>query len=229
MSGPRPAAGSRSPRRRAGAEAHGSPMLQDVLSRGLHCSNFPGSPIHRRFEMTRAQQISVMLLWILAAAAVGSGSGLAADHNAELTCNAWYSGRLVGYIYWATAPENDIKVCVKDHGANLKDVYGLAPLHHALSNPNVRDERIKLLIDIGADVNLRGYRNVTPLIMAAAYASSPKIIQRLLRSGASPKHVDDWGENALGAVRQNPNMSRQNKRIIESFLHKSWIGEASEQ
>ena len=170
-----------------------------------------------------------MLIWILAASSMGSGNGLAADHKAELNCSAWYSGRLVGYIYWATAPENDIAVCVQNHGANVRDVYGLAPLHHALSNPNVSDERIKFLIEIGADVNQRGYRNVTPLIMAAAYASSPKIIQRLLRYGASPKHVDDWGENALGAIRQNPNMNRLNKKISESLLHKSWIGEASDQ
>ena len=50
---------------------------------------------------------------------MGSGNGLAADHKAELNCSAWYSGRLVGYIYWATAPENDIRVCVQDHGANI--------------------------------------------------------------------------------------------------------------
>ena len=179
--------------------------------------------------MTRVQHMRAMVLWILTASSMSSGNGLAADHNAQLTCSAWHSGRLVGYIYWATAPMDDIRGCVQDHGANVKDVYDLAPLHHALSNPNVRDERIKLLIDIGADVNQRGYRNVTPLIMAAAYASSPEIIQRLLRSGASPKHVDDWGENALGALRQNPNMSRHNKKISERLLNKPWNEGPSEQ
>jgi hypothetical protein len=169
--------------------------------------------------MTRARQISVILLWIMASI-VGSGSGLAAGHGSRLTCIAWHSGSLVGYIYWATAPEDDIKECVQDHGANVKDVYDLAPLHHALSNPNVRGERIKLLIEIGADVNQRGYRNVTPLIMAAAYASNPEIIQLLLRSGANPTHVDDWGESALGTLRQNPNMSRRNKKISERLLKK---------
>jgi hypothetical protein len=56
--------------------------------------------------------------------------------------------------------------------------------------------------------------------MAAAYASSPEIIQLLLRSGANPTHVDDWGESALGALRQNPNMSRRNKKISERLLKK---------
>jgi ankyrin repeat protein len=102
-------------------------------------------------------------------------------------------------------------------------------LHHALSNPNVGDERIKLLISIGADVNQPGYRNVTPLIMAAAYASNPAIISRLLKSGASLTHVDDWGENALGAIRQNQNMSRRNKTISERLLNKPWIKGASDQ
>jgi hypothetical protein len=147
--------------------------------------------------MTRAQQVRAMVLWILTASFVGSSNVFAGDHNAALTCEAWYSGRLVGYIYWATAPEDDIVGCVQRHGANIRDMYGLAPLHHALSNPNVENERIKLLIKFGADVNQPGYRNVTPLIMAAAYASNPAIISLLLKSGASLTHVDDWGENAL--------------------------------
>jgi hypothetical protein len=179
--------------------------------------------------MIHVQQIRAMVLWILTASSVGSSNGVAGDHKAALTCEAWYSGRLVGYIYWATAPEDDIVGCVQGHGANVRDIYGLAPLHHALSNPNVGDERIKLLISIGADVNQPGYRNVTPLIMAAAYASNPAIISRLLKSGASLTHVDDWGENALGAIRQNQNMSRRNKTISERLLNKPSIKGASDQ
>ncbi len=98
-------------------------------------------------------------------------------------------------------------------------------MHHALSNPHVRDDRIKLLIDIGADVNQPGYRNVTPLIMAAAYASNPAIISRLLRAGASPTHVDDWGKNAQGAMRQNPNMSSRNRKISERLLERTSDGQ----
>lgn len=168
--------------------------------------------------MTRVQQIRFVFVSLFAVLFAGAGNGIAA----QITCNAWYSGKLAGYIYWAAAPEDDINGCVQEHGANFKDLYDLAPLHHALSNPNVRDERIKLLIKSGADVNQPGFRNVTPLIMAAAYASNPAIISRLLRAGASPTHVDDWGENALGAIRRNPNMSKSNKKISEILLNRSW-------
>jgi hypothetical protein len=153
----------------------------------------------------------------LAAAFFLPGIGMATD-SARYTCQEWYSGRVVGYLYWGSAPSDEIRRCVGKHGVGVKDSYNLTPLHHALTNPHVRVETIRLLIDLGADVNLPGYQGVTPLIMAAAYTARPDVFRILLQAGADPTVTDAWGANAIEVLKQNHMMSRTNQRRAADVL-----------
>ncbi len=67
---------------------------------------------------------------------------------------------------------------------------------------------VKLLVEYGANVNLHGAYKRTPLIYAAADASSPEMVKFLLKAKANINAKNEAGENALFELitRENPNI-----------------------
>jgi ankyrin repeat protein len=86
-------------------------------------------------------------------------------------------------------------------GANLNEpsgVNGWTPLHHAIHKNQAA--AVKLLLDLGADVNAQVPHSVTPLMMAAGYGYHP-IVQILLEHHADAAVRDVHGETALDYAR----------------------------
>ena len=97
---------------------------------------------------------------------------------------------------------------------NSADIYGNTLLMHAIKNNNV--EIIKYLIDKGADVNAKDYKNNTVLIQAVSQISDPNIIELLINAGADVKAEDNNGFDCLGyAVLNNTN-----EEIIKLLINK---------
>ncbi|MBM3727445.1 MAG: hypothetical protein FJW40_18735 [Acidobacteria bacterium] len=70
------------------------------------------------------------------------------------------------------------------------------------SNRN-RLDAVKLLLERGADVNLRGNKGHTALMTAAAAVRrSPDMVRALLKAGADPNIVDAQGQTALDWARK---------------------------
>ena len=79
-------------------------------------------------------------------------------------------------------------------GVNGKDANGTYPLMLACSYKD-NDEMIKLLLEKGANPNVRGPKGETPLGLAAKY--SLKAVQMLIENGADVNAKDDAGFTAL--------------------------------
>ena len=73
-------------------------------------------------------------------------------------------------------------------------VNGWTPLHHAIHKNQAGS--VKVLLELGADVNARVPHSVTPLMMAAGYGYD-HIVRILLDHSADPSIKDANGETAL--------------------------------
>jgi ankyrin repeat protein len=61
-------------------------------------------------------------------------------------------------------------------------------------------DKVRLLVEKGANVNGAAKSGRTPLIVAAAYPGNLETVRLLLAKGADPKHVDLSGEGPLGGA-----------------------------
>ena len=82
---------------------------------------------------------------------------------------------------------------------NLGDPYGRAPLHQLAANRGIESNwrpAMQLLLNNGADIELRDFRGSTPLLVAVEYGQ-PEIVQLLIDNGASVFSKDRQGDTAL--------------------------------
>jgi ankyrin repeat protein len=83
-----------------------------------------------------------------------------------------------------------------DRGAdpNAQNPLGATALMWAAGDP----EKVKLLLEYHATVNVRANSGRTALIIASAYAGNLQSIRLVLAKGADPKAVDEAGDGPLG-------------------------------
>ncbi len=93
---------------------------------------------------------------------------------------------------------------------NVQDVDRRTALIEALTTENdVPPELISLLIERGADVNVRIATGLTPLMIAVS--GSPRLVRMLVEAGADINAKDDSGVSVLRMAKDNP----ENVRILE--------------
>ena len=109
-----------------------------------------------------------------------------------------------------------------DAGAeiDIKNAFGETPLMTAVENPGKETDDIKLLINSGADVNAKDNWGRTVLMYAARnlgrdYTPNPEIVRLLLDAGADAKARDDNGKSVTEYARENKNLSKQARQMIE--------------
>ena len=90
--------------------------------------------------------------------------------------------------------QHDADPNIKDYGGRtaLSYIFGY---HDRFRWSNKYNIILKLLLNIGIDVNIRGYNGNTPL-MSAVRQGNIIGIKLLLRYGANPFIEDDWGDTA---------------------------------
>jgi len=84
---------------------------------------------------------------------------------------------------------------------NIKDDYGFTPLHFAISNN--QPQKIKILLNMGANVNAKSHYGFTPIYHAVGKNSDLEIVDLLIgagakvniknRDGITPLHYAAWG------------------------------------
>ena len=117
---------------------------------------------------------------------------------------------------YQAAFDGDVQTILRllEAGAEIDAVdpkHGDTPLLFAIEN--LQDEAVRVLLERGADPNLRGYRGTTPLQAAIDVAveqakrrfdstgdvvpADTRTLERLLGAGADPLQVDANGESAV--------------------------------
>jgi len=93
----------------------------------------------------------------------------------------------------------------KGADAKAKNAFDATALMWGVANP----EKVRLLVDAGADVNARSKQGMTPLLIAACNAGSIEIVRLLIAKGADPRATNDGGTTLLAAATANdPDMVR---------------------
>jgi ankyrin repeat protein len=108
------------------------------------------------------------------------------------------------------SPET-VRMLLKN-GANVKakDADGRTALIEGLTTENdLPPETIEELIQAGAEVNVRIYGGLTPIMLAAD--GNPGILQSLIRAGADLNARDDQGATALRRAKDSP----ENYKILK--------------
>jgi len=140
-------------------------------------------------------------------------SSIAPKGNTDL-CNKWYNGEIAGYNFWGKADDAVVSACIAKVGINHLDLYSSTPLNSAASYSGVSVQRIRQLLDLGADVNIPSDSGHTPLIRAAASAKDPRVIYLLVSYGANVNHKDMHGETALISIKRNRFGLKNDKTVI---------------
>ena len=52
------------------------------------------------------------------------------------------------------------------HSLNIRDISGKTPLHHALTTQYQRGDKVRELVEVGADVSMRDFEGQTPVDVA---------------------------------------------------------------
>jgi hypothetical protein len=55
---------------------------------------------------------------------------------------------------------------VKGHSVNIRDFQGKTPLHHALMTKYERENKVRALVEAGADITMRDFEEQTPVDLA---------------------------------------------------------------
>lgn len=114
-------------------------------------------------------------------------------------------------LIWASAYAQTEVVKVLIHrGAKLDvtDNDGNTPLiaaacECALATMNSAYDTVKILLDMGCNVNARSKNGTTALMNAASGFGGASIVELLLQSGASPRLKDRHGNTALSLARRS--------------------------
>jgi ankyrin len=94
-----------------------------------------------------------------------------------------------------------------DRGRRAPTPGGMTPLLYA--SRDGRKETVRMLLDAGADVNLRDANDITPLL-AAITNNHPDVARYLIERGADIKAVDWYGRTPLWAAVETRNMDKDN-------------------
>ena len=113
------------------------------------------------------------------------------------------------------------------------DTFGL--LHHIAMRSSASGKRssaqlIDVLVEAGADINVRNRMAETPLILAAMYGNTDAF-ERLLHHGARTDRCDSHGTTALARLRGRPSpfskMTSEERTRLVSLLEATMVRQAS--
>lgn len=109
-------------------------------------------------------------------------------------------------------------VLIRNSNSRVSDKAGWAPLHVAAER---EIWKVRVLVEKGADINIRNKRGQTP-IMVAAMEKNTEIVNYLLKEGADIGIKDDRGENLLHYCESfSPKKTGEGfKKIIIDLKHK---------
>lgn len=109
--------------------------------------------------------------------------------------------------------EWDFSECLEPEVGEMGQMQIVGMLLELGANPNIRTARgetplllitknkwtsgIDFMVRRGADVHLKDYRGISPLLMAAGFTGSAACVRRLLQAGANPEDTDRKGNTAL--------------------------------
>lgn len=94
---------------------------------------------------------------------------------------------------------NDI-ISLVANGADVNEIYfdGKTPLHFICGYWGKGDiEVVKALVELGADVNIKDYKKISPLHVAVEPYDNEKVVEYLLDKGAKINEKDIWGMTPL--------------------------------
>jgi len=101
-----------------------------------------------------------------------------------------------------------------DRGRRAPTPGGMTPLMYAARDG--RMETARMLLDAGADINVRDANDITPLI-AAITNNHPDVARYLVERGADIKAVDWYGRTPLWAAVETRNMDKDNASFENSI------------
>jgi len=146
-------------------------------------------------------------------------------------CPSGYSGPHNFFqIAVLTAKEPQIlrEILINPNQDFVIDNYGNTLLHYAAVSPNNRSEYVKVLLDLGFDINAKNSAGQTPLIYGLSETVDYRIeggsanlntMKCLLSSGANPNAYDQYGNTALHCISNSHYiLDSQNERVSELLL-----------
>ncbi len=141
---------------------------------------------------------------------IRAGADIRAEGNSEITPTLWsasYDSPGVLKLLLAAGADPDAKGAYD----------GSRPLHSAChyASTNKVPETVKVLIEAGADINVRKPGGGTPLHLAVSWHGGAPLVKYLLKHGADPTLRDDDGDTAMDLARE-----REHEDIIA--ILKAW-------
>jgi len=118
---------------------------------------------------------------------------------------------------WGISSPIEVERCAKVVG--VKSLVGgrNTPLNLALYEPNVSLGSIRVLIELGSDVNYVAGLGTTPLMIAARYTKQPALIAELVDAGADLNARDYRGQNALDHLKFNRHGLINNSLVLNAL------------
>jgi ankyrin len=108
-----------------------------------------------------------------------------------------------------------------DRGRRAPTPGGMTPLLYA--SRDGRMETVRMLLEAGADINMRDANDITPLI-AAITNNHPDVARALIERGADIKAVDWYGRTPLWAAVETRNMDKDNATFENSIDRAPFLG-----
>ena len=119
--------------------------------------------------------------------------------DTALNLNAVDSSGWTALMYAAQAgPTEAVGILLKVRAkAELRSYEGETAMFAAVSSMQHPDAKVRMLAEVGVDVNGQDNRGVTPLMLAAKRSRMPGLISALMELGADPAKRDVEGKSAL--------------------------------